>query len=334
MLRSLKSPESYFQAAFRVQSPWSKRLPDGIVEVLKDPVYVFEFDPNRALTLVGEYGMRLGALGETTPQEAIEQLLNYLPIFAFAGGRMTELDAADVLNWATIGIGATALAQRWNSPLLVNINEHTLTKLLDHPELLEALGKIEDFRNLANTAEQIITSSKLLKNAKRESPDNKLTREQKREQSETAKRRKEIREKLQKLLAKIPIFMYVTQMREQALKDIILGVDGPLFERVTGLTVADFKLLNQIGVFNPIHMNAAIYQFKAFEDSSLEYADDPKAPHMQQPIGLWDRVLQPGEDIDEVLAEVEAEQKTEPAPDQRPTSAMGKAKKKRRRKKK
>lgn len=308
MLRSLKSPETYFQAAFRVQSPWSKRLPDGAVDVLKEPVYVFEFDPNRALTLVGEYGMRLGSLGDTTPHEAIEQLLNYLPIFAFAGGMMTELDATDVLNWATTGIGATALAQRWNSPLLVNINEHTLTALLEHPDLLDALGRIEDFRNLAQTAEQIITSSKLLKKAKRENPDNKLTREQKKEQSAAAKRRKEIREKLQKLLAKIPVFMYVTQIREQALKDIILGVDGPLFERVTGLRVEDFKLLNQIGVFNPIHMNAAIYQFKAFEDSSLEYADKPGTHHVERPIGLWDRVLQPGEDIDEVLAEVEAEQ--------------------------
>lgn len=316
MLRSLKSPETYFQAAFRVQSAWSDRLPDGTVDVLKDPVYVFEFDPNRALTLVGEYGMRLGALGDTTPQEAIAQLLNYLPIFAFAGGMMTELDAANVLNWATTGIGATALAQRWNSPLLVNINEQTLTALLDHPDLLEALGKIEDFRNLAQTAEQIITSSKLLKTAKREN-NNKLNKEQTKEQSEAAKRRKEVREKLQKLLAKIPVFMYVTQIREKALKDIILGVESDLFERVTGLAVADFKLLNQIGVFNRIHMESAIYQFKAFEDSSLEYASEPGVPVERRPIGLWDTVMQPDESIEDVLERVahsDAAAEANPAP--------------------
>ncbi len=309
MLRSLKSPETYFQAAFRVQSPWSTRLPDGTVEVHKGTVYVFEFDPNRALTLVGEYGMRLGALGDTTPQEAIAQLLNYLPIFAFAGGSMTELNAADVLNWATTGVGATALAQRWNSPLLVNVNEQTLSALLDHPDLLAALGQIEDFRNLAQVAQQVITSSKMLKQAKRENTGG-LTKEQKKEQSETAKRRAEIRKKLQKLLARIPVFMYVTQLREQALKDIILGVDGPLFERVTGLTVEDFKLLNQIGVFNPIHMNAAIYQFKAFEDSSLEYADEPGAPGERRPVGLWDTVLQPGESIEDVIARTEGNGQT------------------------
>ena len=29
MLRNLKSPETYFQAAFRVQSPWSIKNPNG-----------------------------------------------------------------------------------------------------------------------------------------------------------------------------------------------------------------------------------------------------------------------------------------------------------------
>ena len=45
MLRALKSPETYSQAAFRVQSPWSYRLPDGTVDVRKEQAYVFEFDP-------------------------------------------------------------------------------------------------------------------------------------------------------------------------------------------------------------------------------------------------------------------------------------------------
>ena len=49
MLRSLKSPESYFQSAFRVQSPYAFRDPEGSVDVRKPTCYLFEFDPNRAL---------------------------------------------------------------------------------------------------------------------------------------------------------------------------------------------------------------------------------------------------------------------------------------------
>jgi len=287
MLRSLKSPESYFQAAFRVQSPWSERDAVGQRKVLKPTCYVFEFDPNRALSLVAEYGIRLASTGDMTPTGALGQLLNYLPIYGFTGGMMSKLDADAVLDWATAGIGATALAQRWNSPLLVNVNEHTLGAIFDYPDLLETLEQIEDFRVLLNHGEQVVTSTKLLKKAKREQ-GGKLTPGQKKTQTETAKQRKEIREKLQKFLAKIPVFMYVTDFREEALKDVIESVDASLFERVTGLTVNDFRVLSNLGLFNAQHMNHAIYQFRSFERASLEYAELGR-DGQPRPIGLWDR---------------------------------------------
>lgn len=186
---------------------------------------------NRALQLVAEYGIRLGATGDVRPADAVGQLINYLPIFAFEGGQMHELDAQAVMDWATAGIGASALAARWNSPLLVDVNEHTLDAMLGHPDLLKSLEQIEDFRALAQNAQQIVTSTKNLKKAKREQ-GGELDPDQKREQSETAKKRKEIREKLQKFLARIPVFMYVTDFREEALKDVIESLDSVLFERV------------------------------------------------------------------------------------------------------
>lgn len=291
MLRSLKSPESYFQSAFRVQSPWSYRLPNGRIDVRKKTVYVFEFDPNRALGLVAEYGMKLATTGDVTPQQAIGDLINYLPIFQFRDGQMRQLDAADVLNIATTGVGASALAARWNSPLLVEVNEHTLTALLDHPDLLEALEQIEDFRNLANMAQQVVTSTKKLKKTEREKGKGNLNPAEKKEKQESNSLRKQIREKLQKFLAKIPVFMYVTDYREEALKDIIESLDSALFTRVTGLTVEDFRLLNSIGVFNASQMDAAIWQFRAFEESSLHYADDEGVGKLHGKIGLWDTVV-------------------------------------------
>lgn len=289
MLRSLKSPESYFQSAFRVQSPWSYRQRDGSLDVQKETVYVFEFDPNRALALVAEYGMKLATVGEdVTPQQAIGDLMNYLPIFQFSGGQMRQLDAADVLNIATTGVGASALAARWNSPVLVDVNEHTLTALLDHPDLLKALEQIEDFRNLTNMAQQVVTSTKKLKKVERERGKGGLDEGEKKEKAESNSVKKQIREKLQKFLAKIPVFMYVTDFREEALKDVIESLDSDLFTRVTGLTVEDFRLLNKIGVFNAQHMNAAIFQFKAFETASLHYADETVPDERGHKVGLWD----------------------------------------------
>lgn len=205
---------------------------------------------------------------------------------------MTQLDAKAVLDWATAGVGAAALARRWNSPLLVDVNEHTLSAVLEQPTLLEALANVEDFRALVDNAAAVITNTKDLKKAKRDQ-GGKLTPDQKKKQSETAKKRAEIREKLQKFLAKIPVFMYTTDFREEALKHVIESLDTELFEKVTGLTVADFKTLNQLGLFNAQHMNHAIYQFKRFESASLDYAltdAEREWRHQHEQIGLWDTV--------------------------------------------
>lgn len=290
MLRSLQSPETYFQAAFRVQSPWAYRDAAGGLDVQKPTCYVFEFDPNRALSLLAEYGVRLATDSGQTQSEAIGKLLDYLPIFGFSGGSMLPLDASAVLDWATAGIGATALAHRWNSPLLVDVNERTLAAVLEQPELLETLAQIEDFRALVDNAEHVITSMKLLKKAKREQ-GGKLDAGQMRERSDTAKRRKEIREKLQKFLARVPVFMYTTDFREEALKHVIESLDPALFERVTGLTINDFKLLNDLGLFNAGNMDAAIYHFRRFERESLRYADAETAGDDQDGVGLWDRTI-------------------------------------------
>lgn len=59
MLRNLKSPETYFQAAFRVQSPWTMANPDGQhpnqIEILKKECYIFDFAPTRALRQITDY---------------------------------------------------------------------------------------------------------------------------------------------------------------------------------------------------------------------------------------------------------------------------------------
>ena len=59
----LKSPETYFQAAFRVQSPWTIENPNGDnpneEEILKPVCFVFDFAPTRALRQLSEYAIGL-----------------------------------------------------------------------------------------------------------------------------------------------------------------------------------------------------------------------------------------------------------------------------------
>jgi hypothetical protein len=88
MLRNLKSPETYFQAAFRVQSPWSIKNPNGDdpneEEILKPVCFVFDFALTRALRQVSDYGIGLSP-NESNPENAVRDLVSYLPVLAYDG---------------------------------------------------------------------------------------------------------------------------------------------------------------------------------------------------------------------------------------------------------
>lgn len=265
MLRSLKAPESYFQAAFRVQSPWKI---DG--EIKKHAAYVFEFDPNRALSLVALYGTELANNSsdrQATQASVLGELVNFLPIFAIDGGRMEQLDVRAILDWAHGGIGANALARRWKSTDLYNLNGVTMDRLLRDAELIAELEQIEDFRTIREEAEKIVTASKKLTAVKREGGSKK---EQKPFQKAIADRRTDIRKKLKKVSAKVLIFMYLTDFREERLAHVIESLDTDLFLRSTGLSLGSYAKLTEIGVIDVGNMTDAIQKFRYFEKKSIE----------------------------------------------------------------
>ena len=272
MLRNLKSPETYFQAAFRVQSPWTVRE-GGRTRILKEVCYIFDFAIDRALKQVADYGAKLDVT-ETSAERKVAEFIKFLPVLAFDGASMRQADAEDILNFVATGTSATLLARRWESALLVNVDDDTLKKLLDSEEAMAALGKIEAFRSLNQDLTMIINKSEAVKKAKKEG--RRLTEKQKKALTEAEKeyksKRREIQEKLIKFATRIPIFMYLTDFREETLKDVVTQLEPGLFRKVTGLEIKDFNLLVELNVFNSSLMNDAIFKFRRYEDSSLSYA--------------------------------------------------------------
>ena len=296
MLRNSSSPETYFQAAFRIQSPWTITNPDdqspNKTEILKEECYVFDFAPDRALKQIADYSCRLN-VDESNPEKKVEEFIHFLPVLAYDGSHMKQIDAAGILDIAMSGTSATLLARRWESALLVNVDNDTLRRLMSSPEAMNALMKIEGFRNLNQDIETIINKSEAVKKAKKEANDKEMTKAKKKELTEEKKEykslRKKIQEKLIKFATRIPVFMYLTDYRERSLKDVITQLEPGLFRKVTGLTLKDFELLVSLGVFNSALMNDAIYKFKRYEDASLEYIGINK--HEDENVGLFDTVL-------------------------------------------
>ena len=291
MLRNLKSPETYFQAAFRVQSPWEIIDDNGDKQIIKNECYVFDFALDRALRQISDYSCRLN-VDESNPEKKVAEFISFLPVLAYDGSTMKQINAQDILDIAMAGTSATLLAKRWESALLVNVDNETLKRLLNNKEALDALMRIEGFRSLNSDIETIINKSDKVKQAKKEK-EGKLTPKEKmeltKEEKEYKSMRKQIQEKLIKFATRVPVFMYLTDYRERSLKDVITQLEPGLFKKVTGLNVKDFELLCSLGVFNASLMNDAIFKFKRYEDSSLSYTGIEK--HVSDEIGGWDTVI-------------------------------------------
>jgi hypothetical protein len=298
MLRNLKSPESYFQAAFRVQSPWSIKNPNGDnpneEEILKPVCFVFDFAPTRALRQLSEYGIGLSP-NETNPENAVRDLVAFLPVLAFDGANMTQIDAGGILDIAMAGTSATLLARKWESALLVNVDNGTLRRILDNPEAMDAVGRIEGWRSLGdNVIETIINKSEKVKALKTKAKEGDLTDKEKKELSAEEKeyksKRKLVQEKLIKFATRIPAFMYLTDFRENTLQDVITKLETALFLTVTGLSVQDFHLLVRLKVFNTEQMNQAVFAFRRYEDASLRYTGIESHQGLTH-YGLYDTVI-------------------------------------------
>ncbi len=296
MLRNSSSPETYFQAVFRVQSPWVVKNPDksspNREEIIKHECYVFDFSPNRALNQVATYSNQLDISENKSIETKVAEFIHFLPILAYDGSTMKEIDAGEILDITTSGTTATLLAQRWQSAILVNVDNVTLQRLLRSQEAMEALMRIEGFRSLNQDLETIINKSEAIKKTKKEAAENdeELSKKEKKELSDEEKevksKRKEIQQKLIKFATRIPIFMYLTDFREHTLRDVITQLEPLLFKKVTGLEVKDFSLLEKLGVFNSAKMNDAVFKFKRYEDSSLEYTGLSK--HKNLRVGGYD----------------------------------------------
>ena len=299
MLRNLKSPETYFQAAFRVQSPWSIKNPNGDnpnqEEIIKSECLVFDFAPTRALRQLSEYGIGLSP-NESNPENAVKDLVSFLPVLAYDGANMMQIDAGGILDIAMAGTSATLLARKWESALLVNVDNDTLRRVLENEEAMAAVERIEGWRKLGdNIIETIINKSEKVKELKNKAKQRDLSEKEKKqltaEEKEYKSKRKLVQEKLIKFATRIPAFMYLTDYRENTLRDVITKLEPDLFLTVTGLTVKDFDLLVRLKVFNTEQMNQAVFAFRRYEDASLQYTGIQSHEGLRH-FGLYDTVVE------------------------------------------
>ena len=320
MLRNTSNPETYFQTAFRVQNPWVLREYDptdpNAKFIRKRTGFIFDYAPTRALQFVSQYAERLNINGSPRPEERVQEFLNFLPVLSYQGGELRQIDAGEVLDIASSGFGMAMLTKKWRDPRMVTVNIATLTSLNDHPELIAALKRIEQFRRIPaleyeRGIKTAITTEEDLKEAKRKGKE--PSKEVSAKDKENRGFRKEVKERLMWLVARIPVFMYLTENREETLKDVIMQLETDLFTRVTGISLEEFKRFCDIGVFNARTMNDGVWQFRLAEEGSLHYAGGRE---YDLKIGGWDTTVSRDEAI-EIVGKLDAQLGVKPAPRRR-----------------
>ncbi len=291
ILRNTSSPETYFQTAFRVQSPWtiSNENSPNEHEILKEECYVFDFAPSRALKLLTDYSCSLN-IENVSNQSKVEEFIKFLPVISFDGSRMTKMDAHQILEFCAVGTTGSQLAKAFQSARSVNVDNATLSKIINDQELMDILMKIEGFKKLNSDIEKIISRSEKINDLKKQANEKDLTKKENQDLKEAQKEQKSLRQKIREQLLKfenrIPIFMYLTDYREETLKDVILKLDPKLFKQVTSITTEEFERILSANLYNSAMLNTNIAKFKLVEDASLHYKGLTK--HDPEYIGLWD----------------------------------------------
>ena len=114
------------------------------------------------------FGTGLNAFITLLEAKKMQQTIDYVGVEAY------PISAAEVLDIAMSGTSATLLARRWESALLVNVDNATLARLMNNQDALDALMSIEGFRNLNQDIETIINKSEFVKKAKKEKNDEEM----------------------------------------------------------------------------------------------------------------------------------------------------------------
>lgn len=296
MLSNCSSPETYFQTAFRVQSPWVSKDENGKNKILKKECFVFDFAPTRVLSMMVDYANDLDVDNTKTIVQKVKDFIEFLPVLQYDGFSFDMASAESIVEFVDNGMTSTLLAKKWSSNDLFDISISVLEDIENNPELLAIFDKIQGWRRIDNGVKDdlqiIIQKSDKIKEIKNKKDT--ITKEEKKELDDSKKevqsRKKRILEKLKQFVRRIPLFMYLSEYREQTLVDVITKLEPDLFKEVTGLTVDEFKMLKeQTALFNETKLNSAVLKFKTFEDKSLKYTGIDK--HEDENIGLYNTVI-------------------------------------------
>jgi len=272
--------ETYFQAAFRVQSPWIMPGTAGLdpEHIFKSRCYVLDFSPRRALTAVRELAQQSAGSTLTHEQTALDELMEVLPT-ALISLELTPLDANSLLDKLFTNTLTAQLRFGFKNKSLVQINSASLDKLGSAD--LHAILQVSGSARSDATSEEILNNPDLQAKAssKKKTPAKDRDAVPQDEQSGPDTHEK-LREKLRFVLDRLPVYIYLTDQRNISLLDILKkDAWAEVFRTATDLDAHTFKKCADAGLLELDRLDRLVLSRRRYDAAGLRYLDGGMAAY-------------------------------------------------------
>jgi len=241
MLSNLHSAETYWQTAFRPGTPWS----DGD----KKDIYVFDYDYNRVLEVMGDYAK---ALSDNSPKEMttiVREMLATMPIHSFGEAIETNIDVFEIM-------------EAYNQDKSDNFAS---TRLFEETEVTE---DVVNYLHGLNETNNFKSSQKLDDDAEKNGKTYKSTNTGKKIKL-TPKEKNNLVAKARTITIMIPHITLQTRGAVNCAAD--LDKHSDLFEDITGKDLEGFKMLLQTGFINREKLDESIAKMSHYQWSDELY---------------------------------------------------------------
>ena len=251
-LSNTSSSMNYLQAAFRAQTPFSHEKLG-----MKKRCYIFDFAPDRALTVMAESAQINSGVGKKNTQQqkqAMSNLLNFLPILGKGDNGMQPFDVDRMLTQIKKVYAEKAVRSGFEDDSLYN--DHLLTLTSDDAERFNKLSAIVGKTQKQKTPTKVTVNKNCLTNEeydKAERGKKKPPRERSQEEKEAIEKLKEARKKQKTMISilrgvsiRIPMMIYgmdVDLSKDITIEDFIKEVDDESWKEFmpAGFTKGMFK---------------------------------------------------------------------------------------------
>lgn len=251
-LSNTSSSMNYLQAAFRAQTPFSHEKLG-----MKKRCYIFDFAPDRALTVMAESAQINSGVGKKNTQQqkqAMSNLLNFLPILGKVDNGMQPFDVDRMLTQIKKVYAEKAVRSGFEDDSLYNDNLLTLTS--DDAERFNKLNAIVGKTQKQKTPNKVKVNNNGLTNEdydKAERAKKKRPRERSQEEKEAMEKLKEARKQQKTMISilrgvsiRIPMMIYgmdVDLSKDITIEDFIKEVDDESWKEFmpSGFTKGMFK---------------------------------------------------------------------------------------------